>query len=1033
MKQNRINRLAFSLLCALAFASCAKEVSVDGPDGPGTGKDDAMVRFSMAIPGNSGPSTRAMSETDEGYVETVDVMVFRADGDKKHYYTAIGHELDNSAINKKTFEAVLPVGTWDIVVLTNARDIINNSGIGHNESKATALAKLSVALAADATDAAKKLVGFRIPMMGHKAGIQIDSNTELIDKSGSGGVDNSIKMVRMVSRIDVSLSAKAASGSESGTGNANFALNSVRLYNYSTRGRVVPDLSSWPADNKATTPCPPNTGYGTAAYNGESYAPLTYTAADELSSEKNLPDALTRVIYTFEAAAGSSATPLSNPSLVIGGYYNGSSTESYYRVDFYDDNTKQYVALLRNHRHLANIRSVTGPGYDTPDKAFRSKPVNIEAEVLRWDESDMTGIAFDGQHTLSVSQNEFTFFRDERTASDDDNSLFVKTDYAPSTGSGGGWTIEKIVNAADGTTPVTWLTVTPTSGAVNVKTETKLTFGENTSGSVRSAVVWFAAGRLRYPVTVTQTTAPELKLEIVDSSGEPITELVFESSNAGTQQFFVKWKPKTADVNTIRTTIGTYAFPDGQGPANGTVVAGGTGSVTYSISPPNIAAEDIAANPLIEKVSKVDFTTTNGVSRISRSIFLRQVNYGVAGEVNGSYRMDKTHTFRLKSNAAWRISAITQNPSDGSSALLAPKSGDNLAVGLSGMGNPSPGDAITFTLASDILANGSTLTGSIDVTFVSVDGKFDPVTLTIVCIAGLDYTYSGNPYFFVRYEDGNSGNAVTYTTTHCPTGYSMPTLNQAILMYVYKAALGADHGLQNGHYWTTAKCNVTTPIGSWYIDMDEGTVTFKQAGSTSTAYIRCVQNNPATGRKYPYVDVSNMENGPIIVSRDEHGGANPEAIRENAIETDFAHEYNSPTNRVPARLQVANTNLVGRITAINAAAACRSRGDGWRLPTHRELMLIKAMGGAAAAAYTSNQYTIPDPVVNTDPLYDIPGFTVFSDNGADIHFETSTIHGQYRDIYTVTLPGGPSFGYSYVQNIFATNVTFNARCVRDVE
>lgn len=1026
MKPNKIIRFSFFLIYALIVTACVKEVS-GGTGDPDNDKSDAMVRFSMAVPGTSGPSTRAMSESDESYIETVDVMVFRTDGDKKHYYTAPGHELDNSQINKKTFEAVLPVGTWDIIVLTNARAIINSSGIGQNEAKATALAKLTASFAANAADASKKLVGFRIPMMGHKAGIQIDGDTELTDKTGTGGVDNSIKMVRMVSRIDVSLSAKAASGSESGTGNANFALNSVRLYNYSTRGRVVPDLSSWPADNKATTPCPPNTGYGTAAYNGESYAPLTYTAADELSSEKNLPDALTRVIYTFEAAAGSSATPLSNPSLVIGGYYNGSSTESFYRVDFYDDNTKQYVALLRNHRHLANIRSVTGPGYDTPDKAFRSKPVNIEAEVLRWDESDMTGIAFDGQHTLSVSQNEFTFFRDERTASDDDNSLFVKTDYAPSTGSGGGWTIEKIVNAADGTTPVTWLTVTPTSGAVNVKTEAKLTFRENTSGSVRSAVVWFAAGRLRFPVTVTQTLVPEIGLNIYDpATNQPLTELIF-AAPAGVrpvaQEFAVKWVPKSTSVNVTSTRVGNVVFPSGGNtgtPTAGTVTDA-SGTKIYTVWPTAITAAQIdpnTGNPFLERSSKIDFMVSNGFSYENRSIYLRQITYALVADTEGPYMLGNTYTFRVRSNALWRIKSVTQS----TQGLLAPKAGDNLAVGLMGGGNTSPGNAVTFTVAPD---SGTDLEGSITVVFESIDGLFDDVTVSLYCLANYDYTDNGRGLIRIYTENENDGNVVAYgTNTTCPSGYRLPTKNELTLMWIYKPAYPSEADIQNAEYWST----IAYPMPGypsfssykWKVNMGTG---HSDVTTNTPAIKRCIKNMGTTN-KYPYVDITtDPANGPIIVSRDGEGGVPLTALHANWTETPALHVETGTTNRVAAKFQVALDDV--------AYNDCSTLGSGWRIPTQREMMLMHIMG-AHPGTYDLGDAAFGD-------ITAVSGFVPVGGAQNDRRIGTctrSSLTGNswwnYSVVTRYTHPQyGTCYGYAHVSGLEIT--THYTRCVRDVE
>ncbi len=36
-----------------------------------------------------------------------------------------------------------------------------------------------------------------------------------------------------------------------------------------------------------------------------------------------------------------------------------------------------------------NINSVDGSGHETPDLAYNARPVNMNAEILVWDEADM--------------------------------------------------------------------------------------------------------------------------------------------------------------------------------------------------------------------------------------------------------------------------------------------------------------------------------------------------------------------------------------------------------------------------------------------------------------------------------------------------------------------------------------------------------------------------------------------------------------------------------------------------------------------
>ncbi len=116
----------------------------------------------------------------------------------------------------------------------------------------------------------------------------------------------------------------------------------------------------------------------------------------------------------------------------------------------------------------------------------------------------MSNTVFDGQNLLSVAPDEFTFYREAISSARTDNVFYVETDY-PS-----GWRVDRIVDAANRTTPVTWVRTTSngvtalTSGAANTNTRVVLAVTAN-SGAERSAIIWIAVGRLRYAVNVAQT------------------------------------------------------------------------------------------------------------------------------------------------------------------------------------------------------------------------------------------------------------------------------------------------------------------------------------------------------------------------------------------------------------------------------------------------------------------------------------------------------------------------------------------------
>jgi hypothetical protein len=84
-------------------------------------------------------------------------------------------------------------------------------------------------------------------------------------------------------------------------------------------------------------------------------------------------------------------------AVVVGGKYNG-GTKTYYRIDFATGphNNRQLVNVLRNHLYRISIADVTGPGEATPEEAYNATSVNMNVDVIEWNEVDMSEIFVDG-------------------------------------------------------------------------------------------------------------------------------------------------------------------------------------------------------------------------------------------------------------------------------------------------------------------------------------------------------------------------------------------------------------------------------------------------------------------------------------------------------------------------------------------------------------------------------------------------------------------------------------------------------------
>jgi hypothetical protein len=494
------NRIKRSILCigvAIAATSCIKDPhEVDSVGQPG------VVRFTLNLPGRSTPhlASRALTEQQEEAVDNIYVLAFSTEGTDagKLTYLKAGKPVSN---DNTTFEIELPIGTYDFMVVGNAASNVLNAGFTLNSTtKAQAVdAMRDSTLLADN----HKWTRTTIPMWGYTLeGVKIEEDTPTITAADPIKID----LHRMLARIDVKLSTLAASGTEGGTGNANFALTEVYLANYNTNGQIAPnytDETVWKPKGGVVNEgkgiaekpsLPSELGTRTGMATSSPWAPAQkYDSADGLTASL-----LEKAIYTFEADNGSASTHSTNPCLVVGGSYDGGAT-SYYRVDFIsrDDTetppTYTYLDLLRNHRYTVTISSVSGPGYDTPKEAFDARSFNMEADVMEWEYGDVIEAGFDGQYTLAVSQNEY-----EYSFEGGSQSLTVRTDFPD------GW--EATVCDANGT-PVAvaanWITV-PATGTTGSSTVNVVAPVYSDTSADRTLYIHITAGRMILKAKVTQ-------------------------------------------------------------------------------------------------------------------------------------------------------------------------------------------------------------------------------------------------------------------------------------------------------------------------------------------------------------------------------------------------------------------------------------------------------------------------------------------------------------------------------------------------
>ncbi|MDR0939301.1 MAG: hypothetical protein LBN29_08120 [Mediterranea sp.] len=687
--------ITYCAICLLLLAACVHD---DFADPPIAKLGEREVVFSVSIP-RAGRATRALGESDESTVTSVDVLAFSYDAASDSYlyaYHSEGRETkgSGSGITFMIKAYILPVKQKFVVLANASRQVETLLGdvpaAGDDQSgmeKETFLARLRVDLTAsggqwNTGDGSGNYTP--LPMWGESEGVTVSGSTQRIS-------DTPIPLLRMLARIDVALSTDAP-----GRSTDVFRLTEACLYNYIPCGRVVPSATAYDGQRQRVTaptlPINASTGQPYAPVKG----PVRFTEVDADST------AMRRVIYALEAVATDEREKAT--CLVIGGRYSAAgrfdeAPVTYYRVDLYDKAAGTNMDVLRNHLYQVLITEVRGNGFDSPEEAFRAQSANLTAEVLQWSESGMAHIVFDGTSVLGVSAELFKFYRNEdRSEAVEDNILSVYTDYrSGDAASVSGWYVKSVRDAGGGREYTDfndcWLKLRDESGSVlgigrgaddanvgpsDVKSDLYLTFdalqGDDAEG--RAVVITFAAGRLEYDVRVEQSEDYLCDIKLHYVNGDDLTQTPHELQNGdmltfisragkqpGSKTIVLEVYPKTSQVTVIWNAMPD--IPEFLGGASGVslptfITPQESGRYRLELKPQALSTADEKKNG---RASVVTLLLEYGGNVVSRIFTLKQIEYGSSLEdVDSLYLMNgEHHLFKVKANAEWQAK-VTSDP-----------------------------------------------------------------------------------------------------------------------------------------------------------------------------------------------------------------------------------------------------------------------------------------------------------------------------------------------------------------------------------
>lgn len=566
--------LISGLLLALLTAGCVADRNVSDCITEG---EDVELEFALQVPALE-TSLRQLSADQEKQINSVQVLVFNTDGIPDESQETFAYEAPVKSFETSTTDGYtrircgLKASSKPMRVVCIANHKFDATTLREGTKKEVILNddKLMKRLFTEKWPNTPNS-NYYIPMWGESDAQPVSRTTKFnsceASNNGKSNTKNEgvIHLVRALARIDVGINFDEDKSVDDTAvkGGAKFKIKSVRVYRYAQSMFVT------------------GTQALTFRMDGATREPLPHTPEGMKAADDNNPlifeetagvDGYIRNIYIPEIS-NQGKNKNQRTCLVIGGYYDGSKKETFYRVDFItrengkpEDKITKQLDVLRNHRYRFNITDVKGPGTNDPGEALITEPVNITCDVVVWDEGKIDEIKYDGQYYLIVSKDKFHFGKDATS-----ESYTIRTNWPK------GYEIvdkdgNKWATTAEEAGTKTWAYFTEPANqkfAVDQNMTSTVNVLENKSGADRSIPdpeqmnkkdqqqLFVKAGRIWWPLQITQSNKIELDIKIYEQdektgklSAEPINSLQLTEGVETSKLVAVRYTPG-ADLERI--------------------------------------------------------------------------------------------------------------------------------------------------------------------------------------------------------------------------------------------------------------------------------------------------------------------------------------------------------------------------------------------------------------------------------------------------------------------------------------------------
>lgn len=157
-------------------------------------------------------------------------------------------------------------------------------------------------------------------------------------------------------------------------------------------------------------------------------APSGITTVKEWSSTPTAANQICNVFYMYDNDADGTGTK-KQTKVVLEGVWTGTGSSgrtTFYPLAFRDPVSNAKLQVKRNSKYMIVITNVNGDGYETLEEAKEAEDVNMDYEIIEWNQNNDGDILIDGTKYFSISSKNAVLSSQTGAAAE----LVFKTNYA---------------------------------------------------------------------------------------------------------------------------------------------------------------------------------------------------------------------------------------------------------------------------------------------------------------------------------------------------------------------------------------------------------------------------------------------------------------------------------------------------------------------------------------------------------------------------------------------------------------------------